>query len=159
MGFERRGTRPYIDAVVRNRLHMERRHGAIVLAYDAGCGPCSKFRAVVSFLDARRLIDFVDIQEADRSGLLDGVPQARRYASFHIVSRRGNGFATNGIASGSGAILPLVWALSPPASRLVWRVSSLEASLRFGYSALSRLHRGCSATQGQARRRGLRDAE
>jgi len=138
---------------------MERRHGGIVLAYDADCGPCSKFRAVVGFLDARRHIDFVDIEDADRSGLLDGVPQARRYASFHIVARHGIAAGTNGVASGSSAILHLVWALSPPASRLVRRVSSLEAALRFGYSALSRLHRGCSASQGPARRRGLRDGE
>jgi predicted DCC family thiol-disulfide oxidoreductase YuxK len=138
---------------------MERRHGGIVLAYDAGCGPCSKFRAVVGFLDARRHIDFVDIEDADRSGLLDGVPQALRYASFHIVARQSTGAGANGVASGSSAILPLVWALSPPASRVLKRVSSLEAALRFGYSALSRLHRGCPASQGLARRRGLRDAE
>lgn len=158
-GFKRKGTRPYIDAVTGNRSHMERRHGGIVLAYDAGCGPCSKFRVAVGFLDARRLIEFVDIEDADSSGLLDGVPQAHRYASFHIVSRDGMMAGTKGVASGSDAILPLVWALSPPASIVVGRVSSLEAALRFGYATLSRLHRGCSASQGRPRRRGLRDGE
>ena len=133
---------------------MDRRPGGIILAYDAGCGPCSKFRAIVRFLDAHRLIDFMDIDEAERSGILDGVSQSLRFASFHIVARQGMGNGTSGVASGSSAILPLVWAISPSASRLVRRVPSLEATLRFGYSTLSRLHRACSVSQEQARRRG-----
>lgn len=127
------------------------------MAYDAGCGPCSKFRALVGFLDARRHIDFLDIEDADRAGLLVGVPKAQRYASFHIVGPRGNVARGDNVVSGPAAILPLVEALSSPAGRVVGRLSSLEAALRFGYSTLSRLHRGCPAFQVQARRRGLRD--
>jgi predicted DCC family thiol-disulfide oxidoreductase YuxK len=138
---------------------MERRRGGFVLAYDAGCGPCSKFRAVVGFLDARRIVDFVDIEDAERSGLLDGVPQAHRYASFHVVSQDDTVAGTKGVASGSAAILPLVRALSPHASMVVGRVSSLGAALQFGYTTLSRLHNGCPASLGQATRRDLRHGE
>jgi predicted DCC family thiol-disulfide oxidoreductase YuxK len=133
---------------------MERRGGGIILAFDSGCGPCSKFKAVVEFLDARRLVGFLDIEEADRAGLLDGVPQALRFASFHVVIEQDAAAGTRGVASGSGAILPLVRALSPSASRLVGRVPVIEAALRFGYSTLSRLHTGCPASQRQSRREG-----
>lgn len=116
------------------------------------------FRAVVGFLDARRLIDFVDIEDADRSGLLDAVPQAHRYASFHLVAQTGTA-GTDGVASGSAAIARLVGALSPLASRVVGRVSPLEAALRFGYTTLSRLHRSCPASRTTNGGRSSRDGE
>ncbi|HEV2389422.1 MAG TPA: DCC1-like thiol-disulfide oxidoreductase family protein [Nitrososphaerales archaeon] len=142
---------------MRNGNEMKRRPGGIVLAYDASCGPCSKFRAVVSFLDVRSRIAFLDIEDAERAGLLDGVPQAYRYASFHIVTPRGRMAGAVGVVSGQAAILSLVGALSAPVAKVVERISSLEAAIRFGYSTLSRLHRGCPPSKGQARRRGLRD--
>lgn len=133
---------------------MERRGGGVILAFDAGCGPCSRFKDVVEFLDARRLIGFLDIQEADMSGLLDGVPQALRFASFHILDGQVTAAGTRVVASGSGAILPLLRVLSPSASRLVGRVHVIEAALRFGYSTLSRLHTACPASRGRATPRG-----
>ena len=136
---------------------MKRRPEGIVLAYDASCGPCSKFRAVVGFFDVRSRIAFLDIGDADRAGLLNSVPQAHRYASFHIVTPQGTMAGAVGVVSGQGAILSLVGALSAPAAKVVGRVSALEAAIRFGYSTLSRLHRSCPPSRGRARRRGLRD--
>jgi predicted DCC family thiol-disulfide oxidoreductase YuxK len=57
-----------------------------ILVYDSDCGPCTKFKNVVSFLDPRRTLSFASLVEADRLGLLNGLPQNVRYKSFHIIT-------------------------------------------------------------------------
>lgn len=105
------------------------------LAYDSKCGPCSRFRGLVEFLDARRALRFSSLGSAERSGLLDSVNPARRYDSFHLVLPGGV------VLSGAEALPSLLGLL--PAGRLTRRLASADwvrDSLTFAYSILSRLH-------------------
>jgi predicted DCC family thiol-disulfide oxidoreductase YuxK len=108
-----------------------------LLAYDADCGPCARFRSIVELLDSEGAIEFVPLREADSSGRLDSIDQAARYRSFHLVSSDGSAW------SGAEALAPLSTVLHP-GGRLVSRViSGLPAARRavsFGYSTLARLH-------------------
>ncbi|MDA4115784.1 MAG: DUF393 domain-containing protein [Thaumarchaeota archaeon] len=116
-----------------------------VLAYDDSCGPCSSFKAIVGFLDARRRIEFVPLEKAAESELLQGIPPAARLASFHLVAPS-SGAGWKGVVSGQEAVLPLLRLLSPSgavSSNVLARIPRLQAALAFSYSALSRLHRGC----------------
>src|SRR5580704_16952139 len=54
------------------------------IAYDAGCGPCTKFRRAIEFLDTHGAIDFVSLPEANEMGLLDAIPERLRFRSFHL---------------------------------------------------------------------------
>ncbi|HUK74383.1 MAG TPA: DCC1-like thiol-disulfide oxidoreductase family protein [Nitrososphaerales archaeon] len=117
-----------------------------ILAYDDSCGPCSSFRAIVGFLDARKRIEFVPLETAAESELLRDVPHAARLASFHLVSPSSSGAFGRGAVSGPAAVLPLLRLLSPSTavgSKVLGRIPRLQAALTFSYSALSRLHRGC----------------
>jgi predicted DCC family thiol-disulfide oxidoreductase YuxK len=73
-----------------------------ILAYDANCGPCTKFRRIVDILDKYERIDFISLTKADREGLLDEIPVHQRYKSFHLIPPKGEP------KSGSDAILELV---------------------------------------------------
>jgi predicted DCC family thiol-disulfide oxidoreductase YuxK len=131
-----------------------------VLAYDANCGPCSRFKAVVELLDARRRIGFVSLEVAERSGLLASVAPASRYASFHLVRSAADGARDMGLWSGSEAVLPLVRTLSPwgrAMSRIVESTPGGLEAVSFVYSTLARLHRVCSVAPrgGDSRARGL----
>ena len=114
-----------------------------ILAYDASCGPCSRFKAIVEFLDAKQRIRFVPLQEADTSGLIEGVQPSLRYRSFHLLdSVRGPGQG-EGIHSGSDALLPLLSLLLPGgkvASRIVEASPGAKGMMSFAYSTISRLH-------------------
>ena len=107
-----------------------------LLAYDAGCGPCSRFKALVEFLDARGAIGFASLREAEESGALDGVSPSLRYRSFHLISPR------NGPVSGADALLPLVKLLpgGGVVSKVVDATPGSRRAIAFGYSALSKLH-------------------
>lgn len=120
-----------------------------VLAYDEHCGPCSRFKAAVELLDARGRIRFVPLEAAEGSGLMAGVPQSRRYSSFHLFSRA-PGASSWDARSGAEALLPLARALSPSgvASRMAERAPGVEAAASFVYSALSRLHGRCPVRVG-----------
>ena len=105
------------------------------LVYDSDCGPCTRFRNAVGFLDAKGRMEYMGLEEAEGAGKLDPVEKERRWASFHLVSPEGD------VWSGASA-LPRVAALLPCGgpvsaflgSRPVFPVAS------FVYSALSRLH-------------------
>lgn len=45
-----------------------------ILAYDANCGPCTRFRHIVDILDKYERIDFISLTKADQEGLLDKIP-------------------------------------------------------------------------------------
>jgi len=117
-----------------------------ILVYDADCGPCSQFKAVVGFLDLGRRLDYLSIASAEGSGLLDGVPPARRHSSFHLVQpgRR--------TVSGAEAIPSLVGFL--PAGGLVSKIlvsaPGVPGIVSFAYAAASRLH-GRGACRGPTR--------
>jgi predicted DCC family thiol-disulfide oxidoreductase YuxK len=111
--------------------------GKYLLAYDAACGPCSRFKAVVDFLDARELIEFVSLRQADEAGELDGVAPSLRNDSFHLVSPGGP------VLSGADALLPLVGLLltgGEAISRVLEAIPGAGRAISFGYSTVSRLH-------------------
>jgi predicted DCC family thiol-disulfide oxidoreductase YuxK len=111
--------------------------GDHLLAYDAECGPCSRFKAVVRFLDARGRLDFASLREADEAGALSGVEPSLRYRSFHLVS------SGRGARSGAEALMPLVGVLLPQGERLtraLETVPGFRLAMTFVYSTLSRLH-------------------
>src|ERR1051326_2502399 len=56
-----------------------------ILAYDADCGPCTRFMHVVDLLDKREKIDFIPLTIADQQGLLDRISAPLRYKSFHLI--------------------------------------------------------------------------
>ncbi len=115
------------------------------LAYDASCGPCTRFKALVEFLDARKRLRFVPLETADRSGLLASVAPDSRYASFHLIRPAGAAGHAE-VRSGSEALPPLFRSLclwGRGISRFVDTVPGGMAAVSFAYSTLSRLHRGC----------------
>jgi predicted DCC family thiol-disulfide oxidoreductase YuxK len=108
-----------------------------LLAYDAGCGPCSRFKAVVDLLDAKGLIEFVSLRHAEEVGALDGIDSSLRYRSFHLIS------PGQGALSGADALLRLVKLLLPGGgvfSKVLEGVPGCRRAISFGYSVLSRLH-------------------
>ena len=105
------------------------------LVYDSDCGPCTTFREVVGFLDARKAISFEGLAEADARGALDSLPAPARLVSFHLVS-------PDGIVTSGAQALPELAALLP-GGRFTSRAlenRALGRASRFAYSALSRLH-------------------
>ena len=106
------------------------------LVYDADCGPCTRFKRIIGFLDARRTLRFASLVDADNRGLLDTVPAARRHRSFHLVSPQGK------VDSGANALPGLVALL--PAGRLTSEAIDssplIFRSVAFVYSVFSRLH-------------------
>ena len=61
-----------------------------IIAYDVDCIPCSSFKHIVDLLDIYEIIDFISLKEADKSELLDQVPQSIRFKSFHLLNPSGD---------------------------------------------------------------------
>jgi predicted DCC family thiol-disulfide oxidoreductase YuxK len=125
---------------------------AFVLAYDSDCGPCTRFRNVVEFIDTVRRLRYVSLVQADREGMLESIPTRPRFASFHLIASDGT------VMSGRRAIPQLISFL--PGGRLprqVMRPSPIAAkSAAFIYSVLSRLQGvGSCVTQNS----GMADVE
>lgn len=111
--------------------------GDYVLAYDADCGPCTRFKAVVDFLDARGLIEFASLRQAEQEGTLDVIDSSLRYGSFHLIERG------QGARSGADALLPLVKVLFPGSgavSKALEDIPGCRRAISFGYSVVLRLH-------------------
>ncbi|MGB7639459.1 MAG: DCC1-like thiol-disulfide oxidoreductase family protein [Nitrososphaeraceae archaeon] len=107
-----------------------------ILAYDADCGPCTRFMHVVDLLDKREKIDFISLTIADQQGLLDRISAPLRYKSFHLIF-------TNGEAkSGSEALLELITIL--PGGMIISPIINYfpggKLIVRFIYNRFSRLH-------------------
>jgi predicted DCC family thiol-disulfide oxidoreductase YuxK len=108
-----------------------------LLAYDAGCGPCSRFKAVVDFLDAKGTIGFASLKQAEEVGALETVDPSLRYRSFHLIA------SGERALSGADALLPLVGLLLPRGgvvSAALEAIPGCRRAVFLGYSALSRLH-------------------
>ena len=107
-----------------------------ILAYDADCGPCSRFREIADFLDPREGIDSVSLIDADRLGLLDKIPRFVRHNSFHLI------FPNGEVLSGAKAIPALTefFPLGTLLSRGLRSAPGGQRFIDFAYSALSRLH-------------------
>jgi predicted DCC family thiol-disulfide oxidoreductase YuxK/chromate transport protein ChrA len=56
-----------------------------LLAYDAHCEPCTRFRNLVHFIDSKGEIEFISLVDAEDAGLLEKVPKAERHTSFHLI--------------------------------------------------------------------------
>ena len=107
-----------------------------ILAYDADCGPCTRFMHVVDFLDKYQKIDFIPLITADQQGLLDNISAPLRYKSFHLIFPNGQSKSGYEALLGLIAILPAGSIISPiinyfPGGKLI--VKSI-------YNSLSRLH-------------------
>ncbi len=114
------------------------------LVYDAGCGPCTRFRRAVDFLDAHNGLEYSPLIDADRNGLLESVSPSRRHRSFHLVSPGGE------VLSGANAI-PRLIGLLPAGSLVLKLVVSAPLgykSIAFVYSTFSRLHDAGSCSYG-----------
>lgn len=106
------------------------------LAYDSDCGPCTRFKRGVDFLDTKNRICFVGLEEADRSGLLAPIPETRRHRSFHLISPRGRAW------SGAEALPPLA-SLLPGGGGLSFILGRSTLAFRCAsvvYGVFSRLH-------------------
>ena len=107
-----------------------------ILAYDADCGPCTRFSHVIDILDKYEKIDFIPLTIADKQGLLDRISPTLRYKSFHLIS------PTEGPKSGSDALLELI-AIIPGGriiSTMINRLPGGKLILRFIYNRFSKLH-------------------
>lgn len=119
-----------------------------VLAYDADCGPCTKFSHAVDILDRYQKIDFISLTRADKEGLLDKIPASRRYTSFHLILPN-----REEVKSGSDAVVELIAIL--PGGKVISPVINYfpggKQIVHFIYTRFSRLHdRGsCNIKQGQ----------
>jgi predicted DCC family thiol-disulfide oxidoreductase YuxK len=111
-----------------------------ILAYDADCGPCTKFSYAVDILDKHEKIDFISLTKADQKGLLDKISAPLRYKSFHLI------FPNGEIKSGSEALIELVAIL--PGGRIISPIINYlpggKQFVHFIYTKASRLHDGTS---------------
>jgi len=132
-----------------------------ILAYDADCGPCTRFKRVIGFLDSYQRINPLPLVKADSEGILDRVPVSRRHRSFHLVGPDGT------VLSGAAAIPALVGLLPAGGlpSRLMVSAPGGPRVVRFVYQAFSRLHDSGSCTfragavgGGSVSENGIRDA-
>ena len=107
-----------------------------ILAYDADCGPCTRFMHVVDLLDKHEKIDFISLTRADQQGLLDKISAPLRYKSFHLI------FPGGQAKSGSEALLDLIAIL--PLGRVISLIINYfpgcKQIMRFIYNRFSRLH-------------------
>ncbi len=106
------------------------------LAYDSDCGPCSRFRRAVGFLDPAHKIRFASLAEAEEAGALAAIPSGARRRSFHIISDGGIGLSGAEALPTLASLLPggAVTSRAMRSSRVVYGAAA------FAYGALSRLH-------------------
>ena len=107
-----------------------------ILAYDANCGPCTRFRRIVEMSDKYERIDFISLTKADQEGLLDKIPVHQRYKSFHLIFPKGDA------KSGSEALLELIAIL--PGGKIISPIINYfpggKKAVGFIYKRFSRLH-------------------
>jgi predicted DCC family thiol-disulfide oxidoreductase YuxK len=114
-----------------------------ILAYDADCGPCTRFRHAVDIFDIYQKIDFISLIEADQKGLLDRIPPSMRYKSFHLIFPN-----REEVKSGSDALIKLI-AILPGGSLIFPIINHFPGGkqiVHFIYTRFSRLHDGASCS-------------
>ena len=108
-----------------------------ILAYDADCGPCTRFAHVVDSLDKNEKIEFISLTVADQQGMLDRISAPLRYRSFHLISPTGEA------KSGSEALLDLI-DMIPPGGKIISPIINHlpggKLIVRFIYNRFSKLH-------------------
>jgi predicted DCC family thiol-disulfide oxidoreductase YuxK len=107
-----------------------------ILAYDADCGPCTRFAHIVDSLDKNEKIDFISLTVADRQGLLNRICAPLRYRSFYLI------FPSGEAKSGSEALLELISIL--PGGKIISPVIDYfpggKLIMKFIYNRFSKLH-------------------
>lgn len=124
------------SGVTTNKQDKSSSSSKYILAYDADCGPCTRFAHIVDSLDKNEKIDFISLTVADKQGMLDKISAPLRYRSFHLIS-------TNGEAkSGSDALLKLISIL--PGGKIISPIidyfPGAKLIVRFIYNRFSKLH-------------------
>ena len=108
-----------------------------ILAYDADCGPCTRFAHIVDSLDRNERIDFTSLTVADQQGMLDRISAPLRYRSFHLISPTGEA------KSGSEALLDLI-AMILPGGKIISPIVNYfpggKPFVSFIYNSFSRRH-------------------
>src|SRR5918992_879736 len=108
-----------------------------ILAYDADCGPCTRFRHAVDIFDIYQKINFISLAEADQKGLLDKIPASMRYKSFHLIFPN-----RDEVKTGSDALIKLIAIL--PGGRVIFPIINYLPGgkwiVHFVYTKFSRLH-------------------
>ena len=107
-----------------------------ILAYDADCGPCTKFKRIVDILDKYEKIDFISLTKADQEGLLDKIPVHQRYKSFHLIFLKGEAKSGSEALPELIAILPGGKIISP----IINNFPGGKKTVRFTHKRFSRLH-------------------
>ncbi len=113
------------------------------LAYDSDCGPCSRFRWAVGFLDPAHKMRYVSLAEAEEAGALAAIPRGARRRSFHLISDDGSGLS-------AAEALPTLASLLPGGaftSRAMRSSRVVYGAAAFAYGALSRLHDSGACTR------------
>lgn len=114
-----------------------------ILAYDADCGPCTRFKHAVDILDKYEKIDFISLAKADQKGMLDKIPASMRYKSFHLIFPN-----REEVKSGSDAVLELIAIL--PGGRVISPIINYfpggKQIVHFVYTRFSKLHDGGSCS-------------
>ena len=107
-----------------------------ILAYDADCGPCTRFAYVVDSLDKSEIIDFISLTLADQKGLLERISPPLRYKSFHLILPNGE------VKSGSEALVELIAIL--PGGKIISPIVNYfpggKPFVSFIYNSFSRRH-------------------
>lgn len=106
------------------------------LVYDSGCGPCTRFRNLVAFLDPKHKMRYIGLDEAEDQGVLSAIPAGMRRRSFHLVSDRGIALSGSSAFPALASQLP-GGKLTSAALKSNPAVSGLAG---FAYSTLARLH-------------------
>lgn len=123
-----------------------------MMAYDADCGACTRFKSAVAILDIHRETDFVPLSTADESGLLEGVPVNLRYRSFHLL------LPGKQVLSGADALPELIrlFPAGRACSKMITGAPGGRKAMTFVYSAFSKLHDASSCRHRPTRALGSR---
>ncbi len=118
-----------------SRRKRDHRDAIITLAYDDACDNCVRFKRTVEAIDRGRRLRYVSLRDAERRGLLDGVPIELKYASFHLIT-------ADGVVESGGAAIPTLVGLLGGGKR-IGAIANLPGAMRFLirlYAAASTLH-------------------
>jgi predicted DCC family thiol-disulfide oxidoreductase YuxK len=126
----------------------------VTLLYDRDCGFCRWCLGKVLAWDRRRALRPVAIQSDEAGGLLAGIPEEERLASWHLVD-------VDGTVRSAGAAFPGLLRLLPggaPLAALTARVPS-ATDRAYRWVAGNRSRWGKLVTEGAKRRADQRIAE
>ncbi len=118
-----------------SRRKRNHRDAVVTMAYDDDCDNCVRFKRTVEAIDRGRKLRYVSLRDAERRGLLNGVPTELRCASFHLIS-------AHGVVESGGAAIPTLVGLLGGGKR-IGAVAKLPGAMSFLtklYAAATTLH-------------------